>query len=276
VQKSESIVLTRTFQQAAHEMPSRLWHQTEDLVRYQRYGLGIVSESALDDRQTELAQAFVDAWERSGHVPFDFPPDRPLSHPAWPTSVQPPTHDAVRGLLSLRMLEFDKSASPTWRVYPSPAARVRFGDDRETQVAAALKDPEQRLGLILEAIVEAFYSDPAEPLRLWPRAGADLVRHPGWPLQPDVVRAHDLRQLEELGLVSVSSQSHGYDFWPTADGRAAVHDPAGLLERRSDATSSEPEASRLREWAQRLRAGEFAVGVAASGAWAAIAALLIR
>jgi hypothetical protein len=75
-------------------------------------------------------------------------------------------------------------------------------------------------------------------------ASVDLVKHPHWRLQPDAVRMHDLQQLEELELVSSSRQDRGKAFCPTSDGRAAVHDPAGLLERRSQTAASEHEASR--------------------------------
>lgn len=94
-------------------------------------------------------------------------------------------------------------------------------------------------------------------------ASVDLVRHSHWPLQPDVVRMHDLQQLEDLGLVSSSPQDRGSAFWPTTDGRAAVHNAPGLLERRSETAPSEDEATRLRRWADRLRAGNLTVGVVA-------------
>lgn len=64
--------------------------------------------------------------------------------------------------------------------------------DAQHEAATALNDPDRRLGMIPEAIVQAFEANPAEPLHLWPMAGADPVRHPNWPLQPDVVRVHDL------------------------------------------------------------------------------------
>jgi hypothetical protein len=172
------------------------------------------------------------------------------------------------------MLDVDRAAAPTWRVYPSSAARSQFGGDTERQMARALGDPDQRLGLILEATIEAFEADPAEPLRVWPMASVDLVRHPHWPLQPDVVRMHDLQQLEELGLVSSSLQDRGKAFWPTTDGRAAVHDPAGLLERRSKSAASEHEAGRMRRWAEKLRAGDLTVGVVAGTATAVVRALI--
>lgn len=174
----------------------------------------------------------------------------------------------------LGMLDVDRTAAPTWRVYPSPDARTKFGGDAEQLVAAALRDPDQRLGVILQATVEAFEADPAEPLQIWPMASVDLVRHPRWPLQPDVVRMHDIQQLEELGLLGSSTEERGRAFWPTTDGRASVHNAPGLLERRSETAASEGEAARLRHWAEKLRAGDLAVGVVAGSATAVIRALI--
>lgn len=233
-----------------------------------------MSDVNLDAREVALVRAFVDAWERSGHVPFDFGPGDVFSHPCWPSDVPVPGKDEVRRLHHLAMLEVERSAAPTWRVHPSPSARLRFGDRGEHHTAAALRDPDQRLGMILDAIVTAFEGDPTEPLRAWPMAANDLVRHPRWPLQPDVVRTHDLQQLEDLGLVSISPQERGCAFWPTPDGRAAVHNAADLLERRSQASPNEHEADRLRRWAERLRTGDIAVCVAAGTASAVIRALI--
>jgi len=233
-----------------------------------------MTDAAMDQRQVDLMTAFVAAWERSDHVPFELAPARSFSHSCWPSDLPAPDRDEVRRLHHLGMLDADRDAAPTWRVHPSAAARLQFGDEHEHQVAAALSDADQRLGMILKATVEAFEANPAEPLHLWPMAAADLVRHSGWPLQPDVVRMHDLQQLAELGLVSLSPQDRGSAFWPTLDGRAAVHNPAELLERRSENTTSEHEAARLRHWAEKLRAGDLTVGVIAGTATAAIRALI--
>lgn len=228
----------------------------------------------LDARQVDLVGAFVGAWKRSDHVPFDFHPAESFSHPCWLPDVRDPDREEVRRLRHLGMLDVDEAAAPIWRVYPSPAARLQFGGDEEHETVAALSDPDQRLGVILQATVEAFEANPAEPLRLWPMAAIDLVRHSNWPLQPDVARVHDLQQLEDLGLMSLSSQERGYAFWPTLDGRAAVHNAADLLERRAAKSGSENEATRLRRWAERLRSGDLAVGVVAGTATAVIRALI--
>ena len=124
----------------------------------------------------------------------------------------------------------------------------------------------------LEGTVEAFEADPAEPLLLWP-VGEGLVRNSGWPLPADVVRMHDVQQLQDLGLVAAAAREKGIAFWPTPDGRTAIHNGAELLERRS-ATAGEAEASRLRRWAERLRAGDVAVGLVTGTAPAVIRALL--
>jgi hypothetical protein len=85
---------------------------------------------------------------------------------------------------------------------------------------------------------------------------------------------HDVQQLEELGLVGSSPQGRGITFWPTTDGRTAVHNAAELLERRSETAASADEATRLRRWAEKLRAGDVTVGVVAGAVTAAIRALM--
>lgn len=232
-----------------------------------------MSTVTLDKRQVQLLHTFVDAYERSGHVPFDFAPgQRGFSHRCWPADVQVPTDGEVRPLVHLGMLEVDHAVAPVWRVHPSSAARKEFGSDAERQREAALSNPDERLAVILQGTVEAFEADPAEPLLLWP-VGEGLVRHSGWPLPADVVRMHDVQQLQDLGLVAAAAREKGIAFWPTPDGRTAIHNGAELLERRS-ATAGEAEASRLRRWAERLRAGDVAVGLVTGTAPTVIRALL--
>jgi hypothetical protein len=125
-----------------------------------------MTNAPLDARQDELVRAFVDAWERSNHVPFEFAPAQSFSHPCWPVDVRVPDREELRRLHHLGMLDVDDAAAPTWRVYPSPAARTEFGGDAEQQLAGALHDPDQRLGVILQAAVEAFEANPAEPLQM--------------------------------------------------------------------------------------------------------------
>jgi hypothetical protein len=214
----------------------------------------------LTERQPELMGAFVRAWDVS-HIPFDLT-DLPFEHPDWPGSVPPPTREEVRALVHAGGLEADGSVAPMWRVFPSAQGRRDFGGAGERDLSAALADPDRRLGVILEATVAAFEADPSEPLHFAPMEQIDLVQHAHWPLSPDVVKAHDLQQLIELGLVSSTPRGRDSAFWPTSDGRAAVHDPAAFLERRADAIADDSEASRLRRWAVRLRASDVAVGAA--------------
>lgn len=142
------------------------------------------------------------------------------------------------------------------------------------QIAEALADPDARLGLILEATVAAFEADPSEPLEFHPMEHADLVHHQHWLLEPTVVGAHDLQQLEELGLISAAAAGDSLSFWPTVRGRAAVTDAASYLERLAREADDEGEKSRLRRWATRLRAGDVAVGVVGGTSAALIRALI--
>jgi hypothetical protein len=218
-------------------------------------------------------EAFVRAWEESSHAPFDLA-DGAFEHPRWPASVSPPGRQEVRGLVHKGALDADRSVAPMWRVFPSAEGRRVFGGVGEEAVSSALADPDRRLGVILEATVEAFDRDPSEPLHFAPMQQVDLVQHPHWPLSPDVVRAHDLQQLADLGLVGMAPRGRDGAFWPTPDGRAAVHDAAGFLDRRATETTDEHEKSRLQQWAERVRAGDVAVGTAGGVTGALIRALI--
>jgi hypothetical protein len=227
----------------------------------------------MTDRESELAEAFVEAWEASGHTPFDFHGGS-LVHPAWPETVSKPGQEEVRALHHKGALEVDRDAAPVWRVFPSPACRREFGGADEVALGDGLADPDRRLGIILEATVAAFEADPGEPIHFAPMEQTCLVHHPHWSIAPDVVREHDLQQLVELGLISVSPRGRDSAFWPTPDGRAAVHDPAGLLDRRANQAEDELDGSRLRKWASRVRTGDIAVGAAGGITGAAIRALV--
>jgi hypothetical protein len=233
-----------------------------------------MATAVLDQRQDELARAFVSASEQSGRVPFDFVSGQRFSHPGWPTHVQPPDREERRRLLHLGYLEVDRAFAPGWRFYPSQTALMEFGGDAERDLVAAMNDPDQRLGVILESTVKAFEADPNESIQLRPLGSGYLARHPHWPLPPDVARLHDVRQLEELGLVMVIPQQRGITFCPTIDGRMAVHNGPELLERRGEGAASEHEANRLRRLAQSLRTGDVAVGVLAGTATAVIRGLI--
>lgn len=127
--------------------------------------------------------------------------------------------------------------------------------------AAALKDPNDRLGVILDAIVEAFEDDPSEPLLMFGMASGDIVRHPCWNIEPDVVRKHDLSQLEHLGFVAWNSDT---EFFPTPSGRMASRNPASFLTQKAEGIEDDEDRSRIRETAEKLRAGDIAVSAAGS------------
>ena len=229
--------------------------------------------SALDDRQRELIEAFVSAWETTSqgptHTPFDFDASDRFAHPNWPPAVRAPSRDEVRALVHLGLLEVDRRAAPDWRVFPSANARAMF-DQSASSEAEALADPERRLELILEATVSAFNADPSEPLHFTPMDQIDIVGHPHWPLQPDSVHEHDLRQLQDLGLISMSPRGDDLAFWPTSTARAALPDVASFIDRLADDAPNDSEESRLRRWVARIRAGDFAVGTAAGTASGAL------
>ena len=228
-----------------------------------------MQEPDLSARQRELMTAFVAAWEASSHTPFDLDASKPFEHPSWPAGVAAPRREEVRPLLKLGLLDSDRSAR-TWRVYPSPDGRAFAGVAAE----AALADPDARLELILHATASAFAADPSQPLQFHPMQQADLVRHPHWPLQPDVVRAHDLQQLEDLGLIATAAAGRSLTFWPTIGGRLAVSDAAGYLERLARDSDDDSEKSRLQLWAKKVRAGDVVVGTVTSTGGALIRALM--
>lgn len=231
---------------------------------------------ALSERQRTVLQAFVFAWESSSpgpaHLPFDFG-SLPLEHPNWPGDVAVPSREEVRPLVHLGWLESDKRAAPAWRVFPSPAAREAFGESGDGE-ARALADPDRRLGLILEATVAAFEADPTEAIHFAAMEQIDLVSHTHWPLEPDVVRQHDLDQLVDLGLISVRERGRDLAFYPTLSARAATKDVPGYLDRLASEARDENERSRLSRWAKRVRAGDVAVGTVAGTSGALIRALM--
>lgn len=143
----------------------------------------------------------------------------------------------------------------------------------DSTTSEALADPDERLGLILKATVTAFEGNPAQPLmfiRTW--ESNNVVRHPCWPLDPEVgVMPHDLQQLEELDLIPKDSEF----FVPTLRGRAVAGDPVGYLERIARDTDDEGEQSRLRGLAERLRVGDVVVGSTAANVGLVIRGLIM-
>src|ERR671918_338938 len=168
----------------------------------------------LTPRDREILQGLVRLWEDSNHEPFDIPPGADtIEHRAWPEEIATPRREEVRTLVHRKLLDHDDSIAPGWRVWPSQEARALAptGSDEQSR-AEALKDPDQRLGIILDAIVEAFEADPSEPLLIFGTSVGNIIKHPGWQIEPDVVRAHDLSQLADLGLVGWQSAT---EFYPT-------------------------------------------------------------
>lgn len=226
----------------------------------------------LTERETEILEALVRLSGTPDHSTFSISPgaDR-LELPDWPESNVAPTRDEVRGLVGRDLLEIDKNKARTWSFWPSEEARAIFAGPSEQELAQALKHPDQRLGVILDAIVNAFEADPSTPLLLLRTDQVDIVRHPHWGIAPDVVRLHDLRQLEELGLIGWEDSTQ---FYPTPWGRMAVRNPATFLSQRADQTEDEEERSRLRRWVEKFRAGDVAVGAAGGLTGAVIRTLL--
>src|SRR3954454_11986204 len=174
--------------------------------------------AALGDRERELLETMVTLSEEDGQ-PFEIGAGcDTLSDTRWPATVRKPGREEVRSLLAHGYLETDKSAAPSWRFWPADAARAEFGGDAAQARAEALRDADARLGVILDAVVEAFEDDPATPLLMLRTDQVDIVRHPHWPIEPDVVRMHDLRQLEDLGLIGWDGPTQ---FFPSPKGRLA-------------------------------------------------------
>ena len=129
--------------------------------------------------------------------------------------------------------------------------------DEELEPSAA----DRRLAEILKGTVDAFELDPSEPPRLF-SVGGGVIKHPAWPLDPWLVRRHDVLQLEDLGLVgSEALPQDGIAFWPTPDGRKAVRAIGDLLERRSEQVESDSHRSTLQKWAGRLQASQVQAGL---------------
>lgn len=224
----------------------------------------------LSERERELLGTMVALSE--GRQSFEIRAgEDTLGDPRWPAEVRKPTRDEVRSLVHRQYLETDRTAAPAWRFWPAEAAREEFAGDATRRRAEALRDPDARLGVILDAIVEAFHKDPATPLLILRTDQVDLVRHPHWAIEPDVVRMHDLRQLEDLQLIGWDGATA---FFPTPKGRMASENPAAFLAQRADEVEDEEERSRLRGMAEKFRAGDVAVSTVGSVTGAAIRAVL--
>jgi hypothetical protein len=131
----------------------------------------------LSEREREILEAMVGTLKAG--EPFEIPAGHDtLSDPRWPTEVQKPSRDEVRSLVGRDLLEIDRSVAPAWRFWPAEAAREEFAGDSARNRAEDLKDPDARLGVILDAIVQAFEADPATPLLLLRTDQVDIVRHP--------------------------------------------------------------------------------------------------
>jgi hypothetical protein len=224
----------------------------------------------LSEREREILGTMVALSERGQSFEIQ-PSEDTLEDPRWPAEVRKPDREEVRSLVGREYLEADKSAAPGWCFWPAEAARQEFAWDAARHRAEALKDADARLGVILDAIVEAFEKDPATPLLIFRSQQADIVRHPHWAIEPDVVRMHDLRQLEDLGLIGWDGTTA---FFPSSRGRMASHNPAVFLAQRADEIEDEEERSRLRRMAEKFRAGDVAVSAVGGLTGAAIRAAL--
>jgi hypothetical protein len=173
----------------------------------------------------------------------------------------------VRSLAGRDLLEIDKSrgAGLALLARESGARQVRWGD-RSTSRRSAQRS-RCAAWVILDAIVEAFEADPATPLLVLRTDQVDIVRHPHWAIEPDVVRMHDLRQLEELRLIGWDGTT---EFFPTPTGRMASKNPAAFLAQRAEEIEDAEERSRLRRMAEKFRAGDIGVSVVVGLTGAAI------
>ncbi len=224
----------------------------------------------LSERERELLETMVTL--AAGNEPFEIKPgEDALDDQRWPPQVREPTREEVRSLFRRQYLGVDETAGPAWSFWPTEAARHEFAGVVVRRRAEALKDPDARLGVILDAIVDAFENDPATPLFICRTDEVDIVRHPHWAIEPDVVRMHDLRQLEDLRLIGWDGTTA---FYPSPNGRMASKNPAAFLAQRADEVEDEEERSRLRRMAEKFRAGDVAISAIGGVTGAAIRAVL--
>ena len=215
----------------------------------------------LDAREVELARGSARAWIDSQHQPLVLAPDHDrLRHNHWPADIDPPDRGECRAMLVRGIAVQDKSRAPSWVLRPTDETIAQCGDDGQRARLAALNDPDQRLGVILDAIVASHRAAPGEPICLFRMSGADVIKHPGWSADPWMVREHDVFQLQELGLVGTSLLERGLKLWPTIRGREIIEQPAEFLERRSRELTVPAERSHLVELARKFRVSDLAVG----------------
>ncbi len=123
-------------------------------------------------------------------------------HPNWPVGVAVPSRDGLRALVHLDWLFADRSQAPDWVLSPTQSTLTAFQAPGATAIAEGLGDADRRLGLILEAVVDAYAADPSEAVTLLSYDQGDVIFSDAWPLPPDVARRLDFVLLEDARLVT--------------------------------------------------------------------------
>ncbi len=205
---------------------------------------------SLTDREREILQATVTAWVSNDPEAANRPlrsvaSGTPSLHGNWPADVRDPHRDELRPLIHAGWLVADRSQQPDWVLSPTQETLVAFEVSGAEAIAEGLKDPDRRLGLILEAVVDAYAADPSRGISMFEYDHADLVMQGAWQLPPDAARRHDFVLLQDAGLVKVIPTGEtAIDVVPTSTGRAVVDNALEALEELIEDAEEDPKTQR--------------------------------
>lgn len=226
---------------------------------------------SLTERQREILQATVTAWESNDPEP-SYRPLRsaagggPGLHGNWPADVRDATDDELRPLAHTGWLFADRARAPDWVLSPTEQTLVAFQASGADVIADGLRDPDRRLGLILEAVVDAYAADPSEPVMLFEFDQGSVIHSDAWQLPPDVTRQHDFVLLEDIGLVRILRTADSIGIVPTGRGRDVVANFGQALDELIEESEDHATKTRLTRAKERITTlGSSAVSGTISG-----------
>lgn len=155
---------------------------------------------------------------------------------------------------------------------PTQDTLAALGVSGAEAIAKGLKDPDRRLGLILEAVVDAYAADPSQAVTLLDFDQGEIVLSDAWPLPLDAARRIDFVLLEDASLVKIipTAGSSNIDIVPTGLGRDVVTGALGALDELVEDAEDEKDKRRL------TRVREKVVGAGKATAPGVISGLIVK
>lgn len=149
---------------------------------------------------------------------------------------------------------------------PTEQTLVAFQASGADVIADGLRDPDRRLGLILEAVVDAYAADPSEPVMLFEFDQGSVIHSDAWQLPSDVTRQHDFVLLEDIGLVRILRTPDSIGIVPTGRGRDVVANFGQALDELIEESEDHATKTRLTRAKERITTlGSSAVSGTISG-----------